>query len=62
MNDALLNAFDLYEKELGESFPVIPLALSRSEKEILDIINECVESGKTVYDLGLCSLDTDIQY
>ncbi len=58
----LCNAFALYEKEFGEAFPTIPLALSRTEQELLAMVHTCIARGKTVYDLGFCTLHTDIQY
>lgn len=61
MNEKLQKAYGLYKKTFNDDFPTIPLADSMTEEEIIDLIDECVEEKKDVYDLGYLQLD-DIQY
>lgn len=60
MSEKLQKAFELYKKKFNDDFPTIPFD-SREDEEIIDIINECIEENKDVYDLGYLSLD-DIMY
>ncbi len=46
-----------YNEMFEGGFPTIPLALSRSEDEIIEIINRCISEKKDVYDLGYLSID-----
>lgn len=61
MSEKLQKAFERYEKKFNDSFPTIPFS-SREDGEIIDIIDECIEENKDVYDLGYLSLDDDIMY
>ena len=60
MSEKLQKALERYEKKFNDSFPTIPFS-SREDEEIIDIIDECIEENKDVYDLGYLSLD-DIMY
>lgn len=60
MNEKLQKAYDEYKKKFNDDFPTIPFGNAEDEK-IIEIINDCVESGKDVYDLGYLELD-DIMY
>ena len=51
-----------YLNAFGESFPMIPLAWGRNDSEIVEIIEKCLITGKSVYDMGLLSEDDDIIY
>lgn len=51
-----------YEKMFGDSFPTYPLMLSRSEEEMIDLINECLDSRKDVYELGYLIDDPGVKY
>lgn len=51
-----------YAKRFGEGFPTIPLAESRTEEEVIEIIRECLDKGKDVYELGYVEDDEDLQY
>ena len=51
-----------YAKRFGDGFPTIPLAWGRTEAEVIDIIKECLEKGKDVYEMGLLSDDDDVKY
>ena len=61
MSEKLQKALDEYKEKFNDDFPTIPLAESLTDTEIIEMINECVEENKDVYDLGYLQLD-DIQY
>lgn len=54
-------ALELYEKTFDDSFPTIPMS-GKSNEEIIDIINKCVNEKKDVYDMGYLSLNDDTIY
>lgn len=60
MSEKLQKALERYKKKFNDDFPTIPFD-SREDVEIIDIIDECIEENKDVYDLGYLSLD-DIMY
>lgn len=60
MSEKLQKALERYKKKFNDDFPTIPFD-SREDEEIVDIIDECIEENKDVYDLGYLSLD-DIMY
>lgn len=60
MSEKLQKALERYKKKFNDDFPTIPFD-SREDEEIIDIIDECIEENKDVYDLGYLSLD-DIMY
>ena len=60
MSEKLQKALERYKKKFNDDFPTIPCD-SREDAEIIDIIDECIEENKDVYDLGYLSLD-DIMY
>lgn len=47
---------DKYAEMFDDGFPMIPLGWGRSESEIIDIIKECLDKGKDVYELGYVEL------
>ena len=51
-----------YAEKFGDGFPMIPLAWGRTEEQLIEIINNCLESGKDVYEMGLLQEDDDIDY
>lgn len=51
-----------YNKMFGESFPTYPLMFTRSEEEIVAIIDKCLESRKDVYELGYLKDGQRINY
>ena len=61
MSEKLQKAYELYKTTFNDDFPTIPLAESLTDTEIIEMINECVEENKDVYDLGYLQLD-DIEY
>lgn len=60
MNEKLQKALERYKEKFNDYFPTIPFE-SQEDEEIIDIIDECIEENKDVYDLGYLSLD-DIMY
>lgn len=48
-----------YLERFGEGFPTYQLARGRSDEEVIGMIKECLNAGKSVYDLGY--LDEDDQ-
>jgi len=59
----LLKSLSQYEDVFGDSFPTIPLMRSRTEEEIIEIIEKCISEKKDVHEMGyLPPLDDDIQY
>lgn len=51
-----------YVDAFGEGFPMYQLGRTRSEEEIIAIIQKCLDENKTTYDLGLVTDDLDIDY
>ncbi|WP_317396438.1 hypothetical protein [Faecalicoccus pleomorphus] len=54
-------AIKKYNKFFEDGFPSIPL-LSRPEKEIIEMVETCIEENKDVYEMGYLKLDNDIMY
>lgn len=42
-----------YAKRFGEGFPMIPLGWTRTDEEIIELIDRCLEKGKNAYQLGM---------
>lgn len=51
-----------YLDAFGEGFPMYQLGRDRTDEEIIEIIKECIESGKDAYAMGLITDDEDILY
>jgi len=51
-----------YAERFPDGFPTIPLAWGRKEDEVIEIIKECLEKGKDVYELGYVEDGTDFDY
>ena len=51
-----------YNKMFNDGFPMIPLAWGRTEKELVEIIDDCIKKRKNVYALGYVSNDSDLEY
>lgn len=60
--EEVMKKMDEYCERFGDGFPTIPLAWGRSDEEIIEIIDKCLEEGKDVYELGYVEDDLDIQY
>lgn len=51
-----------YVERFGEGFPMYQLGRTRTDEEIISIIEQCLSDGKTAYDLGLVTDDEDTTY
>ena len=52
----------IYAERFGDGFPMIPLASGRTDEEIIEIIKECLEKGKDVYELEYVQDSVDLFY
>ena len=59
MLEAKLNE---YEKLFVDQFPTYPLMLARTEEQVIETINDCIENGKDVYQMGYLEDSLDILY
>lgn len=57
MGDTLEKALTEYAEMFDDTFPTFQLMGSRTNDEILKIINECTEKKKDVYELGYLKED-----
>lgn len=53
---------NMYEKTFGESFPTYPLMMSRTDEEIIEIIDKCLDADKDVYAMGILKDDPNVKY
>lgn len=53
---------DAYTEKFGDGFPMMPLAWGRTDEEVIKIIDDCLEKGKDVYELGYVEDDGDSLY
>lgn len=51
-----------YAETFGEGFPMYQLGRTRTDGEIIEIIEKCLNEKKNAYDLGLVTDDLDIDY
>lgn len=56
------NKLDEYEKTFHDSFPTYPLAISKSDEEIIEMIDKCIKEKKDVYEMGYLKDDLSIKY
>ena len=62
-SDELKKSISDYEQFFGMDFPDYNFIYKGTpEKEIVKIINECLEKKMSVYDLGYCSIFDDTQF
>ena len=61
MENKLQKMYDEYKKKFNDDFPTIPLAVSLEDKEIIEIIENCISQNKDVYELGYLELN-DVCY
>jgi uncharacterized protein YktA (UPF0223 family) len=61
MNE-LEERLQMYEKTFGESFPTYPLMLSKTEEEMIEIIDRCLDVEQDVYEMGILKDDPDLKY
>lgn len=62
MEKQIEEALNLYLQIFDDGFPTIPLRYSRSDEEILKMINNCIEQKKDVFQLGYYKLPEDDEY
>lgn len=53
---------DAYTEKFGDGFPLMLLAWGRTDEEVIKIIDDCLEKGKDVYELGYVEDDDDSLY
>ena len=53
---------NMYEKTFGESFPTYPLMLSKTDEEMIEIIDRCLDAEQDVYEMGILKDDPDSKY
>jgi len=51
-----------YVDTFNEGFPMYQLGRTRTDEEIIGIIQRCLNEHKTAYDLGLVTDDEDVDY
>lgn len=57
------SALHTYLVTFNDRFPMFPLGTGRTEQEVIAIINECIEKGKDVEELGYYEEPSiDVQY
>lgn len=62
-SERLQKKLNQYEDTFGDCFPTIPLAMSQTEEEVIEMIDTCIREGKDVHEMGyLPPLDSDIKY
>jgi hypothetical protein len=59
--EKLDKALKKYEKFFDDSFPMFSM-MSKPPDDVVEIIENCIENKKDVYDMGYLSLDDDIKY
>ena len=57
MSEKLKKAYEAYKDTFSEDFPTVPFAETREDTEIIEMIEECIEAGKDVYDIGYLDLE-----
>lgn len=57
MDKELDIALDKYYEKFKDSFPTFPLRKLTPE-EIINIINECIDKNKNVYELGYLNVES----
>lgn len=50
-----------YAKRFGDGFPSFQIMRTRSDDEIVVIIEDCLEKGKDAYELGYVSDNEEIE-
>lgn len=51
-----------YAERFDDGFPMFQLGMSRSDAEVIEIIDQCLTAGKDVYELGYLSTEPDDLY
>lgn len=59
MADRLEAKLDEYAERFDDGFPMMPLAWGRTDDEVIELIDKCLDEGKDAYDMGMVN-DEDI--
>lgn len=51
-----------YSKRFDDGFPMIPLGWGRTDEQVIEIIDKCLEKGKDAYAMGYVDDDPDVDY
>ena len=51
-----------YREKFGEGFPTFQIGRGKSDEELSDIVQGCIDRGKDAYDSGLVADDEDTLY
>lgn len=57
MNKELEAKMTKYAEIFEDGFPTVPLAWGRTDEELIAIIDECIDKGNDVYELGYVKED-----
>ncbi len=62
-SERLQKKLNQFEDTFGDCFSTIPLAMSHTEEEVIEMIDTCIREGKDEHEMGyLPPLDSDIMY
>ena len=62
MNEELNKWMDEYLDTFGEGFPTYQIMRGRTDEEGIAIIKRCLAEKKDVYELGIVTLDEEVEY
>lgn len=60
MGESLDGWLERYFDTFGEGMPMYQVGRSRTEKELIEIIKDCIEHKKDAYDMGYVDDDDDM--
>ena len=58
----LMDKLREYAKRFGDGFPMYQLGRSRTDEEVIAIIDECLENGRDCYELGYLTKEYGVKY
>ena len=62
MTKGLEKALKAYSNKFDDGAPTYMLLEMYSEEKLKKLLNQCVEDGEDVYDKGILTLDSDVEY
>ena len=62
MDEEIYEWLDKYRDAFGDGFPTYQVMRGRTDEEGIAIIKQCLEEKKDVYELGIVTLDEDVDY
>lgn len=62
MTKELEKALKAYSNKFDDGAPTYMLLEMYSEEKLIKLLNQCVEDGEDVYDKGILTLDSDVEY